>query len=67
MCSKMDKPSRLGLRDALEVSDMTTLLPTSTSANGILSWLVGGMAAVVGFYLLESTLSPAVEDAIRNN
>jgi len=43
---------------------MTTLLPTSTSANGILTWLVGGMAAVVGFYLLEATLSPAVEDAI---
>jgi hypothetical protein len=44
---------------------MVSVLPTSLSANAILSWLVYGMFAVGGYVLIKNTVAPAVQDLVE--
>jgi hypothetical protein len=48
-----------------EVLDMTSVLPSSLSAGSLVNWLVGGMVAVIGFTLMQSTLSPALKEIVE--
>jgi len=44
---------------------MTSVLPSSLSAGGLVNWIVGGMIAVVGFTLMQATLSPALKEIVE--
>ena len=44
---------------------MTSVLPTSLSAGSLVNWIVGGMVAVIGFTLMQSTLAPALKEIVE--
>jgi hypothetical protein len=44
---------------------MVSVLPTSGSANGILSWLVYGMLATVAFTATQAMVGNELTEAIR--
>ena len=44
---------------------MVSILPTSGSANGIVSWLWYGMLATAAFAVTQGILSSQIEEAIR--
>ena len=44
---------------------MVSILPTSGSANGILSWLVYGMLATVAFTATQAMVGNELTEAIR--
>jgi hypothetical protein len=44
---------------------MVSILPTSGSANGIVSWLWYGMLATAAFAVTQGMIGPQLEAAIR--
>ncbi len=44
---------------------MVSVLPTSGSANGVLSWLVYGMLATVAFTATQAMVGNELTEAIR--
>ena len=53
------------LLNALGVNKVVSILPTSGSANGIVSWLWYGMLATAAFAVTQGMIGPALESAIR--
>tara|TARA_R110000824_G_scaffold299541_1_gene487607 strand:+ start:6055 stop:6234 length:180 start_codon:yes stop_codon:yes gene_type:complete len=50
---------------ALGVNKVVSILPTSGSANGIVSWLWYGMLATAAFAITQGAISAELTTAIR--
>lgn len=46
---------------------MVSVLPTSGSANGVISWLWYGMLATAAFSITTALVGSDIENAVRKN
>lgn len=46
---------------------MVSVLPTSTSVDGIFSWLIYGMLATAAFAITTGLVGSDITDAVRKN